>query len=185
MKIVCPTCEATYEVPESVLAAKRALRCARCGNEWVPGANWQPEPSPAAAHDPAASDPPAPLPEYAPVGQMSAEHAPAEHLHADAILHEAPVAEPPAPVLEPEPAPLPPAARLRQTAATAFGDPVDETPAEAAPIARAPVGAWIASIAFLLALAGAGIVFKAQVIKAWPASERLYAAVGLVQEKAQ
>ena len=176
MKIVCPTCEATYEVPESVLAAKRALRCARCGNEWVPGANWQPEPSPAAGLDLAAADAPAPPP----------AHVPAAHVHDDIILHAAPVAEPPAPVLEPEPAPLPPAAaRLRQTAATAFGNPEEETPAEAVPTTRTPVGAWIASIAFLVALAVAGIVFKAQVIKAWPASERLYAAIGLVQEKAQ
>jgi len=170
-----------------VLAAKRALRCARCGNEWVPGANWQPEPSPAAAHAPA---PPA---EHGPAEHEPAEHEPAEqkpalaeHIHADAIMHEAPVAEPPAPVLEaePAPAPLPPAAaRLRQTAATAFGDAVEETPAEAVPTTRTPVGAWIASIAFLVALAVAGIVFKAQVMTAWPASERLYAAVGLVQEK--
>jgi predicted Zn finger-like uncharacterized protein len=169
MKIVCPTCEATYEVPESVLAAKRALRCARCGNEWVPGANWQPEPSPAAGHEPSAAAPAPP-----------AQHIPAEPLHIDAMLHEAPVAEPPAPVLEAAPAPLPPvAARLRQTAATAFGDPIEETPADAVSATRTPVGAWIASIAFLVALAISGIVFRAQVIHAWPASERLYSAIGL------
>ncbi len=36
MKIVCPSCAATYEVPEAVVAAKRSVRCARCGNNWVP-----------------------------------------------------------------------------------------------------------------------------------------------------
>jgi predicted Zn finger-like uncharacterized protein len=36
MKIVCPSCEAAYEVPEVVMTSRRKMRCARCGTEWVP-----------------------------------------------------------------------------------------------------------------------------------------------------
>jgi predicted Zn finger-like uncharacterized protein len=37
MRIVCPSCQAAYEVPEALLGAgARRLRCARCANEWVP-----------------------------------------------------------------------------------------------------------------------------------------------------
>ncbi len=37
MRIVCPDCFAAYEVPDSLLGAgQRALRCVRCGREWVP-----------------------------------------------------------------------------------------------------------------------------------------------------
>jgi predicted Zn finger-like uncharacterized protein len=44
MRLVCPHCAAAYDVPPALLAGRRAIRCARCGEEWVePGA-----PSPAA-----------------------------------------------------------------------------------------------------------------------------------------
>ncbi len=36
MRIVCPNCQATYEVPDSLLAGGKAVRCARCGTEWAP-----------------------------------------------------------------------------------------------------------------------------------------------------
>jgi len=36
MRIVCPSCTAAYEVPDSLVTAGRAVRCARCGEEWVP-----------------------------------------------------------------------------------------------------------------------------------------------------
>jgi hypothetical protein len=54
-----------------------------------------------------------------------------------------------------------------------------DTPAATAPATRTPIAAWAASILLLVALAGAGVAFKTQVMKAWPASERLYSAVGL------
>ncbi len=39
MRIVCPSCQAAYEVPEKLLSgAPRKVRCARCGNSWVPEA---------------------------------------------------------------------------------------------------------------------------------------------------
>ena len=40
MRIVCPSCQATYDVPESLMrGAPRRVRCARCGGEWTPEAN--------------------------------------------------------------------------------------------------------------------------------------------------
>jgi len=35
MRIVCPSCAATYEVPTSRLSSRRMVRCARCGGEWA------------------------------------------------------------------------------------------------------------------------------------------------------
>ena len=37
MRIVCPACEAEYEVPDTLLAnGPRKVRCARCAREWEP-----------------------------------------------------------------------------------------------------------------------------------------------------
>ncbi len=43
MRIVCPSCSATFEVPKTRLAQGQAVRCARCGTDWTPLA----EPGPA------------------------------------------------------------------------------------------------------------------------------------------
>ena len=36
MRIVCPSCEAEYEVANALLRPGRATRCARCEHRWVP-----------------------------------------------------------------------------------------------------------------------------------------------------
>lgn len=36
MRIVCPICSATYEVQDALLVPGRAVRCARCSEQWVP-----------------------------------------------------------------------------------------------------------------------------------------------------
>lgn len=36
MRIDCPHCAAAYEVPDSVLTARRLVRCASCGQDWAP-----------------------------------------------------------------------------------------------------------------------------------------------------
>lgn len=35
MRLVCPHCDAAYDVPPALLAGRRAVRCARCGREWT------------------------------------------------------------------------------------------------------------------------------------------------------
>lgn len=50
MRIVCPSCEAEYDVPDTMLAGgARKVRCARCAREWVP---FAPPPPPPAEPDP-------------------------------------------------------------------------------------------------------------------------------------
>jgi hypothetical protein len=51
MRIVCPSCEVVYEVPEPVLQRRGLLRCARCAFDFRP--DWY-DPVPAAPDDMAA-----------------------------------------------------------------------------------------------------------------------------------
>jgi predicted Zn finger-like uncharacterized protein len=48
MRITCPRCAAIYDVPQSRLASRRIVRCARCS------ASWQPAPETVPAHHTAA-----------------------------------------------------------------------------------------------------------------------------------
>jgi predicted Zn finger-like uncharacterized protein len=36
MRITCPNCSTLYDVPRSSLAARRSVRCSRCGAVWQP-----------------------------------------------------------------------------------------------------------------------------------------------------
>jgi predicted Zn finger-like uncharacterized protein len=71
MRIVCPTCTATYEVPTALLKPGQPVRCARCTKEWVPSEELEDDPP--AAPQVLAADP-APVVVPAPMGQ--AERAP-------------------------------------------------------------------------------------------------------------
>lgn len=54
MRIVCPACESTYEVPAATLAGHRRVRCAKCGADWEPepgDAMVEAEPRPEFAFD--------------------------------------------------------------------------------------------------------------------------------------
>ncbi len=46
MRIVCPSCSASYDVPDSLITPGRVVRCARCSGEWLPVAAPTPEPMP-------------------------------------------------------------------------------------------------------------------------------------------
>jgi predicted Zn finger-like uncharacterized protein len=35
MRIRCPSCSATYEVPDALLDTPRTVRCARCAHDWI------------------------------------------------------------------------------------------------------------------------------------------------------
>ena len=48
MRIVCPACTATYEVPTALLKPDQPVRCARCSKEWVPSDEAEEAPPPAA-----------------------------------------------------------------------------------------------------------------------------------------
>ena len=36
MRIDCPSCAASYEVSDHLLAGRKTVRCARCGRDWAP-----------------------------------------------------------------------------------------------------------------------------------------------------
>jgi len=64
MRIVCPACQAAYEVPVTLLAPGQAVRCARCAREWVPEpASGLAAPSPAYEPPPPQVSPSAAAPE--------------------------------------------------------------------------------------------------------------------------
>lgn len=65
MRIVCPICSAAYEVRDALLAPGRAVRCARCGEEWV-AIPASPPPPPEAAEEPPAPTTPQQQPAAAP-----------------------------------------------------------------------------------------------------------------------
>ena len=64
MRITCPNCAAEYDVPDTLLAGGRALRCKRCGTEFRAGGAVEPviEPAPAPIPANAQPAPPAPTP---------------------------------------------------------------------------------------------------------------------------
>jgi predicted Zn finger-like uncharacterized protein len=67
-QIVCPSCDATYQVPDAALAAGRRLRCAKCGHLWR-------APGPAMAPDVGADPPAIPIDEAEPHAEAQAESA--------------------------------------------------------------------------------------------------------------
>ena len=153
MRIVCPSCDATYDVPDAMLAGgARKVRCVRCGNEWVPTGVTV-----------------APLAFEEPRAETRAYHPPPP----PAPPAEPPLLEPLARV-EPRLHPL----RPRHDVAREMAGPV----LEAAPPPRAGVTAmiaWGASLVVLVALGVAAVQWRAEVMAAWPPSERLFAALGL------
>ncbi len=124
MRIVCPACTAIYDVPEARLAPGRAVRCARCGTDWLP---------------------------------LAAEALPLQP------------AEEMSPSV-PEPARAPPPS-LAGTAKPRRADAV-------------ALAGWAVSLALLAALGWGGVRWRDSVMRAWPPSERLYAALGLATDQA-
>jgi predicted Zn finger-like uncharacterized protein len=61
MRIVCPACQAAYDVPDSLLVPGRAARCARCGEEWVPLAEPMAHEPPPPVREAEETEPPPPF----------------------------------------------------------------------------------------------------------------------------
>lgn len=169
MRIVCPFCDAAYEVPRSLLRGDgQMVRCARCDKEWVPELAL-----PAMA--PAAIRPVPALPQAADaeIGRSAERVA---FVSADAAE------------VEPKP-----------QVAGGLGKRLSgrqQQPEAMAPF-LAPVGggmrvsllsrrmglltvlAWVASLAVLAAAAWTIYVRQSEIQAVWPASERLYRLLGL------
>ena len=164
MRIVCPSCDATYDVPEAMLSGgPRKVRCARCANEWTPTAVTTAPLMFEAAED--EEDP------------RLAPHAPeADATQAHGTAAQA-TAEPPARA-EPRLNPL----RSRydgapREAATLM--PEDAPPPPRARASAVAVVAWGLSLLVLAGLAGAALQWHDKVATAWPPSARVFAALGL------
>ena len=96
----------------------------------------------------------------------------------------APVAPPPVEARQPEPPPEPPAIATPPPAAAARPEALVEpraVPQSAAPEPASPalLRAWVASVAVVLVAILSLLVFHTRVMEAWPASRRLFAALGL------
>jgi predicted Zn finger-like uncharacterized protein len=86
MHIVCPTCSASYEVPDQLMTAGRLVRCARCNGEWTPVAPAEPPELP----EPEPLPPtPATEAEVQPPPLAVVESEPAEPLAIDAVRRSA------------------------------------------------------------------------------------------------
>jgi predicted Zn finger-like uncharacterized protein len=170
MRIVCPNCQATYELPPSLIdSATRQVRCARCQTEWQPQEFATPprptvERAIAAFGDPAdvgvipgrsppetpAREPPAPDPAAVePV--VSLDTSP----RVDRALSSPPPSSPPRPRLDGDAKALHrrqgPGVRIEVLAALGF------------------------SLLLVVVIAVEAYVWRDAVMQAWPASTRLFA----------
>ncbi len=85
---------------------------------------------------------------------------------------------PPEPVAVPAPAPAPPPAAAEPEAPPAPAVP-ERTPVARDPQDRALLGAWAASVLVVLGGIAAMLVFRAQLMAAWPPVTRFFSVLGL------
>lgn len=151
MQIACPVCSANYEVPDQMLGPGRKVRCAKCGHQWVPG--------PAPVRN--AASPPRPTPAPSPGSPPRANFR--ERL-----------SELPRVSTQPQPLVMEPVDRLRSTVA--------EEPAYQVTERRSSPAVWIGWVASVIVwglVIWAAYAYRAEIMAAWPPSQRLYVALGL------
>lgn len=157
MDIACPNCAATYRVPEALVAQGKPLRCAACGETWVPEIPPAPEAAPEEA--PAAESH---APEPAPAEPVAAESAPA----------------PPEAAPEPPPSPPAPARPASPLAPPPLHPPVLRGRAPRLRSGATLRLAWAASIATLLLVLAGLAVYGDAIAAAWPPFARVTALLG-------
>lgn len=150
MRIACPSCSAEYEVPDAALAAgPRMLRCARCAHQFEAALPAAESPPP---------EPPAAAAERAGPGTDSPPDSPAPAA--------VPADRPPPSRGPTQSMPIdPPLPRLRD--------------APSSPPDRLALAGWLVTVAVLAIGVYAGFAFRGEIMQAWPASARLYQALGL------
>ena len=152
MRIVCPDCAATYDVPDNRLVPGRPVRCAQCSREWHPAQ----EPDLAAAR--------------------AEQVEPAEWAGPPATTATTQLAT--AVIERPETS----AAGMNRVHVEGFGavsEPVPETASPTRAAAASARYAWAGSLLLLVVLAWAAYTWRSPIMQAWPPSERVYAALGL------
>jgi predicted Zn finger-like uncharacterized protein len=154
MRISCQVCSTVYEVPDAALAAGRSVRCAKCGHQWVP----------------LAAAPRGPLRQLRAGAEAGAATSARARLAAEALTDAPPLPAAPS-------ARLAPMAPIR-SASLSESDAAPETPVRRRAGAAVWLG-WAVSLAVWVLVVWAAYTYRAQVMEAWPPSQRLYAAVGL------
>ena len=165
MRIVCPHCAASYDVPDTLLVGRTAVRCARCAGEWPLDASPVAPPVAPPAAPPAAppSDQPV-LTRLEAAAPPLVVRQPPPRLAPGSVIMEAPVVE----------------RRTMPSGALA----IDRLMAAPKPRPRASMAlrlAWLGSLVLVILLIGAAYAWRAEVMAAWPPSVRLYAALGLAE----
>jgi predicted Zn finger-like uncharacterized protein len=149
MRIVCPSCVAEYDVPDSLVTAGRVVRCARCGGEWAPVEARAAEPERETPSPPATTIDDPPMVSDEPVGPAP----PVPPIDSAAVA---------------EPTPRPPSAMDRLAL-------YSSRPSSRLRLRLA----WLASLAVLAVLAWAAYAWRAEIVAAWPPSGRMYAIFGV------
>ena len=147
MKLVCPNCDAKYEVPDDVIPTEgRDVQCSDCGQTWYQ--HHPDHPPEAAIEDNIVTTPDAPEPEAAP-GLLSKTVGKPKFRDPDAPEKKTAPAPPPEPKQAESPAPA-----TEQPAAT---EPVEEDVAEPAPAEPEPPIPAVAAAAAAAAPAAASM----------------------------
>ena len=195
MRLTCPACAASYEVPDARIGTGRRLRCSRCRHDWfVNPLDSGPATTPSPAKDPAAAGAVTPAaaasaapPSAGPGEAVAARAAPVPTVAPGAAPAPLPAdAAPPAagaadasPAGAPAPGLGTDASRLPRSgpAASAEGG---ATARPAAPARSRPLLiAWAATLFLLCGFAAAVMLNRSAIIEAWPPAARFYAAIGL------
>lgn len=176
MIISCPSCSARYAVEASKIGPRgRTVKCARCGHSWV-----APPPPP---EELAAAAAPAPVPPPRPGVEIDDNYVQENGETEDRIdpgdfraTFDAAMAR--------DDAARGPATEPREPSARPSGRR-DSGRQSGLPAVRREPSRWPARLAWLLLFAvvagviGGAVVFRDEIVSAWPPAERLYEAVGL------
>jgi predicted Zn finger-like uncharacterized protein len=174
MRIQCPSCAAIYEVADGLLNQPRTVRCARCGKDWTPS----PMPDDVtAAPEMTAAEHAAAVPE-AVTAATAMDRAGAAATASQAQAQNDAAAE------HPDTAP-PLGGRAEDVEETPPLATISGLARQVDPKGDENHGPWVmltwgASFLLLLALVMLLYVMRVQVMNVWPASERVYALLGLV-----
>jgi predicted Zn finger-like uncharacterized protein len=177
MRLACPACQATYDIPDNLLGpAGRRLRCARCAAEWQ-------------AFPPPSSDDSFIATRAAPPDQAAPAAADATAGAGD-FDDDAPMAEASAEAHGPANRPARPAVQnayeVRGESRTTHASRLERLSEETSRARAARRGGramvavlWVLSFAVLGAGGWACYEWREQVMAAWPPSQRLYLAFGV------
>jgi len=163
MRITCPNCAASYDVPEAKLVGRKAVRCSRCGKDWTPVVA-----APVQEEEP-------------PVRVDMTRIVESEAFSVPPVLAE-PEPEPETePLLEAEPAVAHPQARVEHPSGkfTAM-ERLSRAAEPPAPSLWVRI-AWAVTAVLIVLMLWSAFSWRADIMRIWPPSTRAYAALGLTE----